>query len=82
MSTLADLITTIDDMSDEQLRQHVHDVRHRRETIRPSAKKYKEKAIKVKKTKESRKKLSKVDKVFENLSLEEISALLGDLQKE
>lgn len=35
---LTDLVRTIPDMSDDELREHIRDIRHRREVIRPAAK--------------------------------------------
>ena len=79
MSTLEDLVIPIDSLSDEELRQRLFEVRQRRETIRPAAKKYKEKAIKAVKKKESKKKLTAAEKALSSLTPEQLTLLLKEL---
>ncbi len=43
---LRNLVKPIDQMSDDELREHVRGIRHRRETVRPAAKRIVEKAVK------------------------------------
>ena len=79
MSTLEDLVIPIDTLSDEELRQRLFEVRQRRETIRPAAKKHKEKSIKAVKKKESKKKLTAAEKVLGELTSEQLALLLQEL---
>lgn len=73
---LKNLVTTIEQMSDEQLHEHVRAMRHRREVVRPAAKRIVEKAVK--KTRTARDK--KLDASVAALSDEDrakLIALLG-----
>lgn len=71
-----DLVKTIDKMTTDELLEHVRAMRHRRETLRPAAKKIVERAVK----KESKARTTKVDKLVEGMSEDErqkLIALLG-----
>lgn len=72
---LNNLIQPLEDMSDEELKQRLFDLRHRRETERPVAKKKMQKAAK----KASNKKVSSAEKMLANLSPEELAALMKEL---
>lgn len=73
---LSDLVKPIEDMSEEELKARLFDIRHRRNVEKPAA------ARKVKKaaTKESRKKVSAVEKLLEGLSPADLEALLKGMQ--
>lgn len=64
---MKDLVKPIDAMSDAELLEHVRAMRHRREVIRPAARRIVEKAVK----KESTARTKKVDKAIAGMSEEE-----------
>lgn len=73
---LSDLVKPLEDMSEEELKDRLRAVRDRRENIRPARQKIKEKAAK----KESKKKVSAVEKLLEGLSPADLEALLKGMQ--
>lgn len=70
---LKDLVKPISEMTDDELRERLRQIRHSREVVRPAAKKIVERAA----MKVARKKVSVVDKLLESLSPEEIEQLLN-----
>lgn len=64
---MKDLVTPIDQMTDDELLEHVRAMRHRREVIRPAARRIVEKAVK----RESTARTKKVDKAIAGMSEEE-----------
>jgi len=72
---MRDLVKPIDQMSDDELREHIRAIRHRREVIRPARAKIVERAVK----KESKVRTSKVDKLVSVLSEEERLKLIAAL---
>lgn len=74
---LEQLVKPIEEMTDEELLERLHAVRHRREVAKPVAKKKAQVAA----TKQSRKKVGAVEKLLEGLSLEELEALLKETGK-
>lgn len=67
-----DLIKTLDQMSDEELLEHVRGMRHRRETLRPVAAKKAERA----ETKSTRTKVKKAVDLTAGLSEEQKAELI------
>jgi hypothetical protein len=72
---LNDLVKPIEEMTDEELKQRLFDLRHRREVEKPAAKARVKKAEK----KESKKKVSAAEKLLADLSPEDLAALLKEL---
>lgn len=72
MAQLTDLVKPIEEMSEEELKQRLYDLRHRREVVRPAAK---ARAKKVQWT-ESKKVVKAAEKLLDNLSAEELEALI------
>lgn len=72
---LGDLVKPIEDMSDEELKKRLFDIRHRREVERPVAKSKAKKAA----TKKSNKKVSEAEKMLASLSAEQLEALLKEM---
>lgn len=72
---LSDLVKPIEDMSDEELKKRLFDIRHRRETERPVAKAKAKKAA----TKKSNKKVSEAEKMLADLTPDEIMELMKEL---
>lgn len=70
------LVKPIDNMSDEELRERLYALRHRRETEKPKQRKIVEKAAK----KETRKKVSAAEKLLEGLTPEQLDILLKGLE--
>lgn len=73
---LKDIVKKIEDMTDQELHDHLLLVRRRRTTDRPVAK---AKAMKVE-TKKSRSRLSAIDKILATLSPEDQAELLQSLE--
>ena len=73
---LGDLVKPIEDMTDDELRERLQGVRQRQSVERPAAK---ARAAK-KEKKETRKRLTPIQKLLEGLSEEEIQALLEGMQ--
>lgn len=69
---LNDLVKPLDQMTDEELLEHLRKVRHNREIVRPAARRYVEKAEK----KESRGKVTKAEAMLDKLSAAEKEALI------
>lgn len=69
------LIKPIDEMSDEELRDRIRELRHRRETVRPAAKARVERAVK----KQSIKKQTQTEQLLASLSPEQLAALISSL---
>ena len=69
------LIKPIDEMSDEELRDRIRELRHRRETVRPAAKARVERAVK----KQSIKKQTQTEQLLASLSPEQLTALISSL---
>lgn len=69
---LDQLVKPIDQMTDEELRTHLRQVRQRREVTRPAAKKLLERS----EAKTSRTKMSAAEKLLATLSPEELTKLL------
>lgn len=72
---LKDLVTPIRDMTDEELREKLRSIRHNRTVVRPAAAKKTERTEK----KESRAKVSAVDKLLDGLSPEQKAELIKQL---
>jgi len=72
---LSDLVKPIDQMTDDELKESLRALRHRRTTERPAAAKHKAKAEK----KEAAPKMTKVKNLLAGLSPEEMAALLKQL---
>jgi hypothetical protein len=75
---LSALLNRISEMSEDELRQHVQDVRHRREIIRPA----KQKHIEREERSDSRRVVSKLEKLAGEMSEEERAKLIAQLQLE
>ena len=73
---LKDLVRPLDSLSDEELLTRLREVRHRRETIRPAAKKHVERV----EAKAARSRTSAVDKMLESMSEAEREELMNKLQ--
>lgn len=75
MSQILTLVKPMDEMSDEELREHLINIHRRREIERPAAK------AKVAKAKErqAKPKMSAAEKLLANLSPEELAALMKEL---
>lgn len=71
---LSDLVKPIEEQTDEELRERLSLLRSRREMERPAKAKHVEKA----KKKETKKKLSPIQKMLSELSPEEIQRLLKE----
>ncbi len=76
---LSDLVKPIDQMTDEELRERLRDIRHNRTVIRPASKKIKVKAAKKKEKVVVSKAAKKVDNILSGLTPEQIKQLLLDL---
>ena len=74
---LSDLVKPIEEQTDEELRERLQALRSRREMERPAKAKHVEKA----KKKETRKKLTPIEKMLEELSPEELAQLLKDMEQ-
>jgi hypothetical protein len=72
---LGDLVKPIEDMTDEELRERLHGIRHRQTVERPATQ---ARAAK-KQKKEVKKKLSPLSKMLDQLSPEELEQLLKDM---
>lgn len=72
MAQLQDLIKKVEDMSEEELREHVRKLRHSRTVVRAAHKKHKAKPAK----KAAKKKESLLDKDISKMSLDEKRQLL------
>lgn len=72
---LEHLVKPIEEMTDEELLERLHAVRHRREVAKPVAKKKAQVAA----TKQSRKKVIAAEKLLEGLSPEQLDALLKEM---
>lgn len=81
MGQIIDLIKPIEDMSDDELRQKLIDLRHRRETIRPSAAHHKEKAVKKLKKVKSSKEVKAAKSAIAGMTSEQIELLLKEMAK-
>lgn len=74
---LHSLIKPIEEMTDEELKQRLFDIRHRREVLKPVARNKIKKAEK----KESNKKVSAAEKLLAGLSPEQLELLLKEINK-
>lgn len=72
---LSDLVKPLDQMTDDELKESLKELRHRRSVERPAAAKHKAKAEK----KESAPKVAKVKNILAGLSPADIAALLKQL---
>jgi len=72
---LKDLVKPIDQQTDDELLARLREIRHRREIIRPAARKHVERA----ETKASRGKVASTEKLLENLTDDERETLLAKL---
>ena len=75
---IADLVKTVSSMTEDELVEHLRRIRHSRETVRPAAKRYIEKA----ETKASRGRVAGVEKLLAGLSEVEREELLKQLEQE
>lgn len=73
---LKDLIKTLDDLSEEELIERLREIRHRRSVERPASKAIVERHEK----KQSRGRMSALDKLINSLSEEDRARLLADLE--
>jgi glutamyl-tRNA reductase len=73
---LSKLIKPIDLMTDEELKERLKEIRHRRETVRPAAQEHKRKAA----TKKVAPVVSKLDKLLAGMSPAEREELLRSLE--
>jgi len=73
---LSDLVKPIDQMTDDELKESLRALRHRRTIERPAAAKHKAKAEK----KEAAPKMAKVKNLLNGLSQEEMKTLLKQLE--
>lgn len=69
------LVKHIEQQTDDELRERLYALRHRRETEKPKQRKIVEKAAK----KETRKKVSAAEKLLEGLSPEQLEILMKSL---
>lgn len=72
---LSDITQPIENMTDEELKKRLFELRHRRDIERPAAKARKQKEER----KESRKASTAAEKLLSNLSPEELATLLEAL---
>ena len=72
---LKDLVKPISEQTDEELQARLREIRHRRETVRPAAKKIVARI----EEKAERKKVSKIQGLLEGLSAEEKLKLMQQL---
>lgn len=72
---LHDLVKPINDMSDEELGQRLRELRHKRDVVRPAAKKHVERAAK----KGTQARVTKVADLFGNMSEAEKAELIKAL---
>ena len=72
---LHDLIKPLDQLTDDELRERLREIRHSRTVVRAAAQKHKEKPAKEKAKKAS----SKVDTLLKQMTPEQIQQLLLDL---
>lgn len=77
MSQIYSLVKPLDEMSDEELREHLIQLRRRREVERPAAKAVKQKAIE----KKNKPKMSAAEKLLSSLSPEDLAALMKELEQ-
>lgn len=73
---LKDLVKPIDSMTEDELMAHLRLVRHRRSVERPAQRAHIERAEK----KESKSKMSAIDKLLDGMSDEEKAKLLAQLE--
>lgn len=73
---LKDIVKTLDEMTEEELHEHLRKVRHRRTVERPVAKAREAKVAK----KESNKRMTALDKLLASLSPEDQALLLQNLE--
>lgn len=74
---LQNLIKGMEDMSDEELTERLHELRHRREVIRPAA----ANRVRKEEKKVEKKATSGVEKLLAGLSPAELEALLASIDK-
>lgn len=72
---LNDLVKPIEEQTDEELRERLFAIRHRRETERPAAQTRVKKAAR----KESKKKMSAAEKMLSELPADVLAALLQEM---
>lgn len=75
---IGDLVKTVSTMTEEELLEHLRQIRHNREIVRPAAKRHVEKA----EAKASRGKIASVEKMLAGLSDVEREELLKQLEQE
>ena len=73
---LQDLVKPIDEMTDEELRARLREIRHKREVVRPAAKKHIERA----KKKGAVTRINKTAELFAGMSEEEKAELIKALE--
>ena len=73
---LRDLVKRVEDMTDEELREHVRTLRHSRTVLRASHKKHKAKPAK----QAAKKKENKLDNMLMDLTPEQRLALIAKLE--
>lgn len=74
---LQDLVKPLEQLTDDELRQKLQEIRHKRNHIKPAAKAHAKKAVK----KGSQGRVSKVEDMFAGMSEADKQALLVQLQQ-
>jgi len=77
MSTLFDLIKPLDKMSDQELKEYLYEIRHRKTVEKPAVKARIKKASK----KKSNKKISEAEKLLLALDSNQLELLLKGIKK-
>lgn len=72
---LKDLIKPVEDMTDDELRARLQELRHKREVVRPAAKKHADKAVK----KEASKSVKGLSGMLSNMTEEQKAQLIKAL---
>lgn len=70
---LPDLVKPVEQMTDEELTARIRELRNNRNTIRPAAQNHTKRAAK----KGAQKRISKVEKLMQGMSREDLIKLLG-----
>ncbi len=74
---LQDIVTKIEDLTDDELLERIRKTRANRTTIRPAAKAHAKRA----ETKQTTAKHSKLNKLLNGLTPDQIAAIVADLEK-
>lgn len=72
---LQHLVKPIEDMTDEELKERLYELRHRREVEKPKVQKAAKKAA----TKKANKEVSAVDKLLANLPPDQLALILKEM---